>query len=275
MNALDLVRLAAILSQHGPGIIRLTREIPSEFIDRYWDVSQRRHAAWTRILGGDGERSDDISDDGTGPVLNCVEEILLSEPLLRLWSSVVCAVDHHTGRHQDELVIRAVYLGHQVVYQKLLNWLLRNSTPKCREVERLNALRHTVESWSDLMIANVAAQFPEFAVSICSYACNCRKTVDLSREIRKKQRRYGQRHFESLLLTTMHASVSAQCFSPAVNPVLNREIASSILSSLDAAVFDRDGIFLSEWVSRMLYVARETDLLINDELFRQPNEKEQ
>ena len=109
MHARELVELAALVSAHGPVLIRSGQPIPAGSIEEYWLASKVRLDRWAWSLKGFTEQADADARRRQAQwpaVRGVLEEILAAEVLTRVWTAVLCAHDRHRGADEVEPVAR-------------------------------------------------------------------------------------------------------------------------------------------------------------------------
>ena len=124
MHARELVELAAIVSAHGPVLIRGTPRLSSSGVQQYWTESKCRLDRWFRSLGTfahEAPRGNADAGRRQWPTIRGVlEEILLGEMLTRVWATVLCAFDRRQGTLEAEPIARSVMIGHLEARHRVL-----------------------------------------------------------------------------------------------------------------------------------------------------------
>ncbi len=169
MHARELIELAALVSAHGPTLVRSDHRIPADSIERYWTTSKVRLDRWARSLkdftrqaGADAQQRQRKWPEARG----VLEEILTGEILTRVWAAVLCGYDRSRGTDQSEPVGRSVMIGHSEARHRVLTLLSHVTGMDACAAVKLNRLRRHCERWTDLLVARLAdvQDISEFAV---------------------------------------------------------------------------------------------------------------
>ena len=116
MHARELVELAAIVSAHGPVLVRGAERLSATGIEQYWVTSKCRLDRWGRSLKAFADETADADQTRRQVywprIQGVLEEILTGEMLTRAWTAVLCAYDRRRGTDQAESVARSVTIGH-------------------------------------------------------------------------------------------------------------------------------------------------------------------
>lgn len=169
MHARELIELAALVSAHGPILVRGDQQIPAGGIEQYWTTSKVRLDRWTRSLKEFTRQVDAgaPSRERKWPeVRGVVEEILTGEILTRVWAAVLCAYDQNRGSDEAEPIGRSVMIGHSEARHRVLTLLSHARGMDARSAVQLNRLRRHAERWTDLLVGRLAdiQDVGEFAV---------------------------------------------------------------------------------------------------------------
>ncbi len=160
MHMHELLELAALVSMHGPALVRRTQPIPPQSVERYWVASKSRLDRWGRTLKslsattGSGQAASRSSVFLS--MRSVLEEILTGEVLTRLWTAALCAYDRHRGTEVAEPVVRSVLIGHLEARHRVLTLLVRGPAICAEQAVKLNQLRRRTERWTDMLLASLA-----------------------------------------------------------------------------------------------------------------------
>ena len=261
MHARELVELAAIVSAHGPVLIRDTERFSSTGIEQYWTSSKCRMDRWNRSLKSfsQGEH-DPRQPPARWPFIRGVlEEILTGEALSRVWTAVLCAHDRHHGSDDAEPVARSVYIGHMAARHRALTLLVRGPRIRAEQAVKLNCLRRKTERWTDMLVGYLTG-----LGDVEEFAFEPQRARDFAEDLRYRSGLRGGRQAWPLLLASLGAAFQRGLCPTSPNADLNALIAESILSCFRPELFDSTGMFRSLWLSRLCGATRDVQGMIDE-----------
>lgn len=262
MHARELVELAAIVSAHGPVLIRSGERIPTESIEQYWTTSKVRLDRWSWRLRSFVGKSDAAGPEGWDKwpaVRGVLEEILTGEMLSRVWSAVLCAYDRARGIDDAEPVVRSVMIGHMEARHRVLNLMVRGSKIDPKASALLNHIRRRTECWTDLLVGNVACHY-----KVAEFAFDQERASQFADDLRARAGLPSGRQVWRLLFASLRAAFQHGMDENSPNPDLNARIATAIISCFPMDLFDSTGLMRSLWLLRMANVAEDTQGKIED-----------
>jgi len=273
MQTVELVELAAVVAERGPTLALGPDSIGLPGLEEYWAAAKCRFDRWGRALHRIRTQDPPYFDEPGGPVRGCnrpvgtvrglFEEILGSEVLTRVWTTVVTTFDHR----------RSVYIGHQEMRQRVLKLLVLGPGVPSAEAVELNRLRRRAELWTDLLLARLmtAHDVCEFGFEtprLRRFAANLENASAMEvREDDLAPHEFGGGDSAALAGASLLASVRHSFHAAAPNPDMNTRVAASVLGAFAAPHFDSCGVFRSLWMLRIAATADETQRLIT-EMFR-------
>ncbi len=264
MHARDLVELAAIVSAHGPVLIRGTRHLSASGIEQYWTQSKCRLDRWGRSLKSFADQADADADpqrrEARAPfVRSMFEEILTGEVLTRVWTAVLCVHDRSHGTDAAEPVARSVLIGHLEARHRVLTLLVNGSAIDAETALKLNHLRRRTERWTDLLVGYLCGLH-----DVSEFAVDPQRAKDFAEDLRYQSKLKGGRYAWPLLLASLRAAFRHRLSAISPNVDLNGRIAASILSCFQADLFDSTGLFRSLWMLRLSNAADDAQGMIED-----------
>lgn len=261
MHASQLVQMAAIVAQHGPLIAEGADEISPDDIQRYWSASKCRIDRWMSALRSARSPKNVLDSKETArrrsDIVALLEEILLSEPLTRVWAIVARAYDQNHQHDEAEPIARSVLLGQMEARNRLLQLLVKGDALSAEHSIALNRLRRRVERWTDLLVGYLAP-----LDSSCEMAFDRNRASDFSEDVccTPKQQQVAW----SLALDSLQSSLGSRLRSVSPNGDLNEKIVSSVLATFGSGIFDSTGLPSSLWQLRLATVASDTQSYIED-----------
>ncbi len=261
MHARELVELAAIISSHGPALIRSGERIPVESIEQYWTSSKVRLDRWAwRLKSFVGKAETDARQRKTQwpAVCGVLEEILTGEMLTRVWTAVLCAYDRRRGADEVEPVARSVYIGHMEARHRVLSLMVRGPGIDAEAAVKLNRLRRRAERWTDLLVGNLQSLH-----DVSEFAFDPQRSKDFAEDMQYRGRLQGGRHVWPLIQASLRAAFRHGLGSESPNADLNARIAAGVLSCFPPEVFDSTGLMRSLWLMRLTSAAEDTQGMID------------
>lgn len=261
MHASQLAQMAAIVARHGPLVAEGADEISSDVIGRYWSASKCRIDRWMHALKAARSHPKSLSSHEParrrGDTVALLEEILLSEPLTRVWAIVARAHDRRHHHDEAEPIARSVLIGQMEARNRLLRLLVDGGALSAEQSISLNRLRRRVERWTDLLVGYLAE-----LDSTCEMAFDRNRASDFSEDIccPPKQQQVAW----SLASASMQSALGGQLRSVSPNGDLNEQIVSSVLAAFGPGLFDSTGLPSSLWQLRLATVASDTQCYIED-----------
>ncbi len=263
MHARELVELAAIVSAHGPVLIRGTRQLSNTSIEQYWVTSKCRLDRWGRSLKDFSDEADDPNprrrEQRWPRVRGVLEEIITGEMLTRAWTAVLCAHDRFHGTSQTESVARSVMIGHLEARHRVLNLLVRGPGIDAAEAVRLNHLRRRSERWIDLLVGYLTGMH-----DVAEFATDPDRAKEFAEDLRYQSHLKGGRHAWPLVLASLRTAFRKGLHPISPNADMNAKIASSILSCFQPELFDSTGLFRSLWLTRLSNITTDAQGMLED-----------
>ena len=269
MHARELVELAAIVSAHGPVLVRRTRQLSTAGLEQYWAASRSRLDRWHRSLkcfAVAAARHDAPRRRAEWPTVRGVfEEVLTGEMLTRVWTAVMCAYDRHHGVDVAEPIARSVLVGHMEARHRVLTLLVRGSGIDAEAAVKLNHLRRRTERWTDLLIGYLAGLH-----DVGEFAVDPERAKEFAGDLQYQSHLRGGRHAWPLVLASVRAAFQRGLAPTSPNADLNRRIASTIIACFPGELFDSTGLFQSVWLMRLSNVTDDVQVMVDDLLALEP-----
>ena len=261
MHARELIELAALVSVHGPVLVRTSGRISETSLEQYWTASKSRLDRWGRTLkslSSGAAESERPPVPSRGPRLRGVlEEILTGEVLTRVWTAVMHAYDRHRGTDQGEPIARSVLVGHLEARHRVLTLLVSGRPVEAAEAVKLNRLRRRTERWTDQLIGYLMG-----LEDVGRFAVNPDRARDFAEDLSCRSPMAGGRLAWPLLLASLRAAFASGLAPTSPNGDLNARIAASILSSLQPELCDAIGLLRTAWLLRMTNVTDDAEGMI-------------
>jgi hypothetical protein len=261
MHTRELVELAAIVSAHGPVLVKGVERISAGGMEQYWTASKIRLDRWGHCLRDFIAKGNNAQwRKAQWPHIQSVlEEIITGEILTRVWTAVVYAHDRQHGTDDAEPIAQSVLLGHIEVRHRVLTLLVRGPGVETELAMKLNHLRRRTERWTDMLVGYLAG------IHNCGqFASDPQRAKDFSRDLNYQSQHPGGRQAWPLVLASLRAAYQQGLSPNSPNADLNARIASSILSCFPPEMFDSTGLFCSMWLMRLINSANDAQGMIEE-----------
>jgi hypothetical protein len=263
MHAVQLVDLAAVLAFHGSALLYRQSLVPHEAMQAYWVSNRARFDRWNHELGehrrlADEHRHHELSDWWRGNA-GLIDEILLSEPLVRVAAALGMALDLSCEIEEISPVTQSVYVSHLDVRKRALQIIVGNRSAPMDEAVRLNRLRSSIERWSDTMLGYLMTSAGESTVA---YAFDPPRTRAFAKDACYTSNSAGRDTTCWLLSAAMREALVRLSHDAAFHAESNRAIGDSILMTLRPDLFDSVGLLKSLWLHRLENGAEQTDRVL-------------
>ncbi len=264
MHARELVELAAIVSAHGPVLVRGTHQLSGTGLEQYWATSKCRLDRWGRSLrtfADEGSAANGESQARTQwPFIRGIfEEIITGEVLTRVWTAVLCAYDRHHGTDLCEPVTRSVMIGHLEARHRVLTMLVGKSGIDTQAAMKLNHLRRRAERWTDMLVGYLAGLH-----DVGEFAVDPERAREFAEDLRYQCNLKGGRQAWPLVLASLRSAFRQGLTATSPNADLNGKIAGSILSCFQPELFDSTGLFRSLWMLRLSNTTTDAEGLVDE-----------
>jgi hypothetical protein len=263
MHARELIELAALVTAHGPVLVRTSGRISESSIRQYWTASKSRLDRWgwtLRSLSSEaGEPGRPSQPSAWTLPRGTLEEIITGEVLARVWTAVLSAHDRFRGTDQAEPIAQSVLLGHLEARHRVLTLLTGGPPIDLEQAFRLNRLRRRAERWTDLLIGYLLGM-----EDVSRFAVEPDRAREFADDLRDRSRMKGGRYAWPLLLTSLRAAFQTGLAPQSPNGDLNAQIAASVLASLQPELFDATGLLRSAWLMRMTNVTDDTQSMLDE-----------
>lgn len=262
MHARDLVELAAVVSVHGPVLVRGAAGPSARGIEDYWVASKCRMDRWGRSLRRFTEQAGrKARDRGKHATLirGVLEEVITGEVLTRVWAAVLCLYDRCHGTDTAEPVARSVLVGHLEARHRVLTLLARGRGLDTASAVKLNHLRRRTERWTDLLVGHLAG-----LGDVSGFAVDPERARDFAEDLSYRNDSVGGRSAWPLLLASLREGFGSGLQPGSPNADLNAKIASSVLSCFQPELFDSLGLLRSLWMLRLTHLTDDAEGLIEE-----------
>ncbi len=238
-------------------------------MQQYWTASKCRLDRWARSLKGialDAAGVDAGAAREQWPLVRgTLEEILTGEMLTRVWTAVLCLYQRKHGGNEFESLARSVLIGHMEARHRVLILLVRGPGIDAEGAVKLNRLRRRTEHWTDLLVGHLARYG-----DVAELAVAPDRAIEFSRDLEFQTDQKGGRQAWPLLQASLRAAFQRGLARVSPNEDLNAQIASAILASFPADLFDSTGLFRSLWLHRMSNVTSDVEGMIESLVGSEP-----
>lgn len=250
MNLRQTAEIAALVSAHSAHLIEGTQKPPDAALHRFWNQTKQRLHVW---LGRLNRCQADLPSAALGereaiwervePVL---EEVFVSEILVRVWSAVLTAADLHRGTTHAGPIAASVMLGQSKARQLAMSLLVNCPPELLSRAARVDRLRRKAERWTDLLLGHLVAQYPA-----AEFAFDERRACDFGSEQLSLGVAGPDNRVWDLILTGMRLAFPAGKTLLAADSGCGCEVVRSVLATFPADAFMAEGPFKSVLYGRI------------------------
>lgn len=253
--------MAALLATHAPIQIRTMQQISAKGLEQYWTHSKARLDRWGRLLK---DHSENIKEAPTAElprhwnsIRPILEEILISDVLTRIWTSLCIAFDRIHRSDSAEATVRSVFIGHLEARNRALNLMVYGRGLDADMAVKLNRLRRRTERWTDMLLGYVAV-----ATDVRNMGFDNERVQEFSRDIREQARDGSHSAGWPLLLSSALDAFRTSTIDTPAHPHLNKQITAAIMSCFGPELFDSTGVIRPLWELRISNYADDTQTMV-------------
>jgi hypothetical protein len=262
MHARELVEIAALVAGHGPVLVEGPGRISSSALHQYWAASKCRLDRWLRALkrvtAFDSHDPVDVAE--LQHEIQCVlEEILVAEIALRVWTAVLYAYDRRRQTSEAEPIARSILLGQLDIRQRSLALLVHSPHIPAEQAVELNRLRRKAERWTDLLLGYLGQHY-----AVSDLAFDAQRCAEFAADLRHEQRKSAGEQAWRLALASLRMAFRTKEFHPSPNADTNFDIAGSILACFPAELFGATGELQSLWLVRLSHSVNDAQGMLDE-----------
>lgn len=263
MHTRELVDLAAFVAAHGHALISGTWQVPTTALAQYWTASKCRHDRWNRSLR-ESILSSPAANHGVSKLTSLslqglCQEILVSDMLTRVWSSIITSFDSPIGAAEAQPVAASVLAGQLEATNRVLNLISVQRGSAGRVDGELNRLRFLTQRWTDMLLGGLSE-----VCEIARFVHNADRAEEFSRDFNSARSGAVRQQAWSLLTTSLSTVFRPLLQCEPANADLNARIAGAIVACFPSDLFDSVGVFHSLWMLRLSTTTADTQLMVDD-----------
>jgi hypothetical protein len=244
---------------HGPRLIEQQEPIRARHLNRYWTTSKTRWERWTRLLkrfGGGGAASlaaRSSADRSWQRARAAIQQILVSDVPVRVWTALLAAADHERGVCEAEPIGRSVLVAHAEVRCRALRLLLHTPGVQAGDAVRLNRLRRQADRWSDVFVGYLAAQH-----DVARFAANPSRASEFANDFRERVQWQPGGSGWWLLGRAWRRGLAATTFAGPRSDDGGDDVSAAMLECFDPLELLSAGLSGSLWLMRFQATASQT-----------------
>lgn len=238
MNLRQTAEVAALVATSASHVIEGPEQIPTESLHGYWKQSRLRLKCWFAGLQAAklARADEDVADVSKEQLIGLCREILVTEMLTRVWSSVLAAADRQRRTTDMRAAIDSVYRGHLEARYEVLQLLAVDSHLSMADQVSLDRFRRRIERWTDALLGPLLGRY-----GIAEFVFDQNRAREFSDSSLQGDLKVAAESTMPLLLAGVSSAVPAACDADRERAMLNRAIVRSILMAFPAGAFGNDG----------------------------------
>lgn len=265
MHAAQLADLAAILALHGPTLLFGREMISEESLQAYWIASRSRFDRWNERLAE--YRSCEAKGDSAELRQwwtrhhALLEEILLSEPLTRVYAALGATLDGGRETKETSPITHSVFMTHLEARNRVLQLMIYGRGATLDVAVNLNRLRSAIERWCDGLLG----YFPlDCQREWERYAIDPSRARAFAVDARQLPNGVVRDTAGWLTAAAMRDTLLRRSDPAAASPKGNRAVADAVLTCLRPDMFDSVGTLKSLWLHRLQAGAEQADRVLDE-----------
>jgi hypothetical protein len=164
-------------------------------------------------------------------------EILITEMLTRVWSTVLTATDRQQHTTRAAATATNTYLGHLEARNEVLQLIVDDEALPAAEQASLERFRRRTERWTDALLGPLLADY-----GVDDYAFDADRAHDFSTSALQQKLSGTAKAQFPLLMAGISSAFPGESDADRERSLLNRTIVRSILSAYpEELITDRDG----------------------------------
>lgn len=264
MHCVLLADLAALISQHGAGVLHSRDTIPPEAMTAYWTASRNRLDLWHQTL----RRNQVATENGDFLVLQqwwkdhrgVMEEIFVGELLSRVVATLAANLDAREKSEEWSPVTHSIYLSHLEVSNRVQRILLLGRGHRVTDAVRLNRLRLGVARWVDPLVGRMSIE----PTDSLSYSVDPSRAAKFADDYRSMAPGPPRRMSAFLSNASMSEMLRRRTSDAAALPAANAAVGRSVMLMLRPDMFDSVGVLKSLWLHRLQHSSDQTDRVVEE-----------
>ena len=260
MHTRELIDLAAFVAAQGPILVHSTRQVSTSALAQYWTASKCRLDRWSRSLGClHRQPPQELADSEAAQrtARSVCEEIIVSEMLTRVWSSILHWFDSTANKNEAQHVATSVLAGQLEASNRALVMMASRHVFSPPTNVELNRLRRMAERWTDFLLGGFGPQGNPLR-----FAHDAGRAEEFTQDFARHRNSTIRMQIWGIVNSSLRAAFGPQLQGDAANADLNSRIAGAILGCFPAEAFDSAGTYRSLWLLRLSATASDTQMLV-------------
>ncbi len=263
MHAIDLIQLSCLLAIYPPEVNAMRRDCVDRHLKDYWAASRDRLDRWQFHLSRpmatasrydfDEKKTPGHFETQSKSTLALVVEMILSEPLSRIWAAVW--TNSEVGNAQQNLnntlspnrnLANHILQKHIDLLRETMDGL-ENMFPDIETHAYLEKLVRCTQRWTDLLLAHI-----EQARRANCFAPNPQRCLEFAEDLRLQLSKENGQHAAALTVASARRAICGQVTSMPFSARLNYRIGASILQSCTPSNLESLGLLNPLWKVRLM-----------------------
>lgn len=260
MHATNLAEVASWAAFNTKLLINQSDTLSPDNCSQYWSQSKCLQNRWmiTLKMFEQDVANEDSNHDPWPAIKIVVEEIILAELMTRVWSAIMVAHDQHHGKEELTGIAHSIHIGQMEAKNRAMRLLLTQDSVNPDAFEKLNALRRKIESWTDLLLGQLADNHvaKQFAFQPNRVKDFYEESLDSDAKNTEARR--------VLFSASLSEDLKPITTNYAANPAIIRKITSSLMACFSADRFDSHGLPKSAQLLWLEKASDDAQLLIDN-----------
>ncbi|OUT68597.1 MAG: hypothetical protein CBB70_05800 [Planctomycetaceae bacterium TMED10] len=266
MHASDLIQLSCLLAIYPPEVNAMRRDCVDRHLKDYWAASRDRLDRWqfhlprpiaTETRYGFEEKTAvghfKKTQSKSTLSLALVVEMILSEPLSRIWAAVWTSSEAGNGQQRSRNIsppnrnlANHILQKHSDLLRETMGGL-EKIAPDVETRTYLEKLVRCTQRWTDLLLAHI-----EQSRRVNCFAPNPQRCLEFAEDLRLQLSKENGQHAAALTVASARRAICGQVTSMPFSARLNYRIGASVLQSCTPSDLKPLGLLNPLWKVRLM-----------------------
>lgn len=265
MHGSDLIQLSCLLAIYPPEVDAMRRDCVDRHLKNYWAAARDRLDRWQFHLPrpmATASRYDFEDKTASGhfktqskstSILALVVEMILSEPLSRIWAAVLTGSKVGNGQQKlnntllpNRNLANHILQKHSALLRETMDGL-EKIAPDVKTYAYLEKLMRCTQRWTDLLLAHI-----EQSRRVNCFAPNPQRCLEFAEDLRLQLSKENGQQAAALTVASVRQAICGQVTSMPFSARLNYQIGASVLQSCTPSDLKPLGLLNPLWKVRLM-----------------------